>query len=244
MKQIIEIIRDRTLDLVFPRHCPICHKILKNREWLICPECREQVTPIREPYCKKCGKPVKESREYCGDCAGGRHLFTEGRGIFFYNEIWKESIVRYKYSGCREYGDFYGKMLWACGKKEIRRWKPDMIVPVPLHARKLRVRGFNQSEYIADRLSELAGIPVKGNLVKKIRHTRSQKRLDAAVRRKNLREAFGMEARLDGKNILVVDDVYTTGSTMDAMASVLRDHGAEAVFFLTVCIGKDNESPL
>lgn len=244
MKQTIHTIRESVLDVIFPRHCPVCHEILKNTKWMICPECRKEIRPIREPYCRKCGKPVEESQECCADCSGTKRYFTEGRGIFPYNHTWKKSILKYKYSGCREYGDFYGRMLWIFGKRDIRRWRPDMIVPVPMHPAKLRVRGFNQSEYIGNRLSELSGIPVNCHLIKKTRRTASQKKLNASQRRRNLREAFEVQEQVDGRRILLVDDVFTTGSTMDAMAQALRERGASGIFFLTVCIGEDRDAPV
>lgn len=119
-----------------------------------------------------------------------------------------------------------------------------MIVPVPMHPAKLRVRGFNQSEYIGNRLSELSGIPVNCHLIKKTRRTPSQKKLNASQRRRNLREAFEAQEQVDGRRILLVDDVFTTGSTMDAMAQALRERGASGIFFLTVCIGEDRDAPV
>lgn len=119
-----------------------------------------------------------------------------------------------------------------------------MIVPVPLHPAKLRIRGFNQSEYIGNQLSGLSGIPVNRYLVKKTRRTASQKKLNAIERRRNLREAFQVQEQVDGRRILLVDDVFTTGSTMDAMAQVLRERGAAEIFFLAVCVGEDKDAPI
>lgn len=186
----------------------------------------------------KCGKPVAPESEYCKECASRKRHFAQGRSIFLYDEKMKNSLIKFKYFGCREYGDFYGRVLVAYSREELKRWAPDLIVPVPLHRRKQRMRGFNQSAYLAAHVSRLTGIPSDDTLVCKIYSTKSQKKLTAVQRRKNLQEAFHVTRRVDGLRILVIDDVYTTGSTVDAMAACLTDMGAEKVYFLTVCGGQ------
>lgn len=216
----------------------MCHQILKDQNALICPECEENLQPVSGNLCFKCGKPVEKDREYCRDCGKTRRNFDQGRGIFLYDEKMKASLMKYKYFGCREYGDFYARAMCIFGKKEILRWKPDLIMPVPLHWKKKRMRGFNQSAYLAAGISRYTGIPADDTLVMKTHRTKSQKKLNARERQRNLREAFKMTERVDGMRILVIDDVYTTGSTMDAMAHCLKEAGAEKVYFLTLCIGK------
>lgn len=227
------------LNLLYPRHCPVCHKILKDQKRLICPACAGKLQAIRSPYCLKCGRPVKEEEECCADCRKRSHVFTEGRGIFLYDEKMKESLMRYKYHGHREYGDFYAAAMCRYARKDILRWAPDVIVPIPLHRKKQRQRGFNQAEYLAERISTFYGIPAACRLLKKTKATRSQKKLSASERRSNLKGAFYAEGELHGKTVLLIDDVYTTGSTMDAAAECLREKGAGKIYFLTVCIGRN-----
>lgn len=223
------------LDMIYPKKCPLCHEVLKDRNKLLCGKCAGKIRPFSGSLCMKCGKPVKMEEEYCVVCREGGHYFTEGRSIFPYGEIWRQSLIRFKYYGCREYGDFYAKAMSVYGRRYLERWKPQLIVPVPLHPAKKRMRGFNQAAYLAERLSCYTGIPWTDSLVLKIRNTRSQKKLDALQRRNNLRKAYEVTHKLDDISILVVDDVYTTGSTMDAMAICLTEAGAQAVYFLTVC---------
>lgn len=230
-------VSEHLLNMLYPRCCPICHKILKNQNRMVCPHCEKSLQPVTGARCMKCGKQVEGEQEYCKDCASHRREFTEGRGIFLYDSKWKASLMKFKYYGCREYGDFYARCLYIYGKKELLRWKPDLIVPVPIHWRKKHMRGFNQAEYLALRVGEASGIPVNCSLVRKKRKTKSQKKLDASSRRENLLGAFQIEENVKGLKILVIDDVYTTGSTMDAMAKCLKEKGAQQVFFLTVCIG-------
>ena len=151
----------------------------------------------------------------------------------------KYSIMKYKYFGCREYSRFYGKAMYLYGRDLLALWQPQMIVPVPLYWRKQKIRGFNQAELMARELSRYTGIPVNTRLLKKNHATRSQKKLDAAGRKQNLREAFQVVGNPAGKSILLIDDVYTTGSTMDVLARALLGKGASHVFFLTLCIGRN-----
>ena len=226
------------LNMLYPRRCPLCHKILRDQDSLVCETCRSTVHPIEETRCFKCGKPVAQEEEYCADCRKIRHFFDRGRGIFVYDERMRQSLVRYKYYGCREYGDFYSRAMCLYGRKELALWRPELIVPVPVHRSKERRRGFNQSALLAEKISGYTGIPADLTLVRKVRKTKSQKKLTAGERQENLRRAFEVQRPVKEGRILVVDDVYTTGSTMDAMARCLKEKGAEKVYFLTVCIGE------
>ncbi len=230
-------IGEKVLNILYPRCCPVCHRILKDQNALVCPECAGKPRLVREPRCMKCGRPVKEEEEYCRECAAGKRKFTGGRSIYLYDELMKSSLLKYKYFGRREYGDFFGAVMSHYAGEEIRRWKPDVIFPIPLHKKKKRVRGFNQSEYLAGKVGKAWGIPVETEILLKVKKTGSQKKLDAACRRKNLEKAFFVTEPLNGLTILLIDDVFTTGSTIDAAAAVLRAAGAGKVYFLTLCTG-------
>ena len=224
------------LNILYPRRCPVCHRILPDQTGLVCPDCEKTLRPIEQPFCMKCGAPVREGEEFCMECRKTEHRFTCGRGIFSYNDVWKQSIEKYKYYGCREYGDFYADKMARHGARDVRRWGPDLLVSVPLHRKKLRIRGFNQSWYLAERIGRILRIPAEESAVVKVRETKSQKKLAVPERRNNLKGAFAAAIPVAGKRILVVDDIYTTGSTMDAMADCLLKAGAAEVFFLTFCI--------
>lgn len=223
--------------MIYPKKCPICHKILGDPEKWICSECVSALIFVGKYYCMKCGKPVKEGEMYCEQCTSRKMSFTQGRSVLIYNDALKKSIVKFKYENRREYGDFYAWLMCRYAEKQILYWKPDVIFPVPLHKRKQRTRGFNQAEYLARQIGKEFGIPVTETALKKVRDTRSQKKLNAEERRKNLENAFEVCEDVNGLNILVIDDVYTTGSTMNEIASVLTMKGAKKVFFLTFCTG-------
>lgn len=234
MNKYVEVL----LNILYPRHCPACHRILKDQKMLICPECEQAFCRVGKDYCLKCGKPVKKQEEYCRECSGLCRNFDQGKSVFIYNGKLRQSLVRYKYYGCREYGDYYADAICRYMRRDIMRWQPDVIVPVPLTGRKQRLRGFNQSAYLADRVGEQFQLPVAHGLVKKIHNTKSQKKLNAAQRKRNLADAFRTEENIRGLTVLVIDDVYTTGSTVDAMARCLKAAGAEYVYFITLCTGQ------
>ena len=229
---------EKFLNILYPKRCPVCHQILPERETLICSPCEKMLHPVVKDYCLKCGKPVDAEMELCPECRERHREFDRGRGIFLYNGKMRQSLIRYKYYGSREYGEYYADSICRYAGREIRAWKPDLILPVPMHPRKQRIRGFNQAADLAEKTGKILGIPVSSQIVHKIRITRSQKKLNATERKQNLRAVFQVTERLDGLRILVIDDVYTTGSTIEAMAHVLKAAGAEKVFFVTLCTGQ------
>lgn len=226
------------LDILYPAKCPVCHQILTSNNALVDPRCEKLLHPVLGDYCLKCGRPVTAEEEFCRECKGKHRAFDKGRGVFLYNNRMRQSLLHYKYYGNREYGEYYAASICRYMEREIRAWNPDVIIPVPMHARKQRERGFNQAADLASKTGQKLQIPSADGVVIKTRVTKSQKKLNADERRRNLKEAFQVTERLDGLRILVVDDVYTTGSTMEAMAQVLRQAGAVRIFFVTLCIGQ------
>lgn len=237
---------EKFLDILYPRKCPGCGEILRPQGRLICPDCEHTLRPLTAcpdeeegdapALCMKCGAPLADEGEYCRMCTMHPHVFEQGRAIFIYNDRWKRSLERYKFYGHREFADFYAAAMVKWGGDALRRWNPDLIVPIPLHRQKERERGFNQARLIAEKTAARTGIPVSCDILLKTRKTAAQKKLDYVHRRRNLKDAFSCSRRLSGERVLLIDDVYTTGSTMDAAASCLKSAGAGPVFFLTFCI--------
>jgi len=207
--------------------------------------CREKIQPITEPRCKICSKNLyNEQEEYCYDCNSKPHHFDQGLGIFPYDIVMKESLMKFKYHGRKEYGQFYGKMAVLHGGKWIHDWDPQVILPVPIHKKRYRKRGYNQAEVIAVRIGKYMGIPVRSDVICRTQDTAPQKELNRKQRKKNLEEAFGIcegqEAgeTLPWESVLIVDDIYTTGSTIDSISKKLKRRGVKHVYFLTICIGE------
>lgn len=237
MKRLIKYSK-RALDAVYPRRCPVCHEIVTPRGGIICRTCKAGLRPIAEPRCKKCGKELSSANaEYCYDCNTKAHHFDQGLGIFPYNPIMKESIMQFKYHGRKEYGQFYGLAMAYYGRDQIRKFDPEVMIPVPIHKKRLKKRGFNQAEVIAKWAGKAMGIPVDTNIIFRIQETAPQKELSSKDRKRNLEKAFCIPDTLTWKRILIIDDIYTTGSTIDAMSKCLKQKGADKVYFLSVCEG-------
>lgn len=228
------------LDWIYPRRCAFCDELLGRKEHGICGKCRKKIPlPIQEPRCKKCGKPLTVSeREYCHDCSKFEQMYDSGRGIFLYRDPLKQSLMRFKFDGRKEYGDFLGELLCVYGRDFILQIQPEVILPVPIHKKKRNVRGYNQAEILAEKISRGFSIPIRTDLVLRKKFTKAQKELNRKERKKNLEQAFVVRREAGQyKRVLIVDDIYTTGSTVNAIAGKLKRQGVEQVCFLALCIG-------
>lgn len=225
--------------IFFPRRCPICDRVVVYGKD-ICTECEKGLPYIVEPSCKKCGKHISnEQTEYCPDCGRKVHYYKQGKAIFFYQKGMRRSMYRFKYAGRREYAMFYARIA----KEKIQQWVIDheieVIVPIPMHRSKQRKRGYNQAEEFARCLGDYLELPVDTKLIKRIRNTIPQKELNDIQRKDNLKGAFQLRTNIvKYRKILLVDDIYTTGSTVDAVTRCFLEAGIESVYFLTVCIGE------
>ena len=226
------------LDLVYPRRCPVCDKAVKPFGSLICEECKKKIKYIKAPYCQKCGKELKDKRAvFCHDCGCKEHSYDSGMALFAYTSV-SDSIYRFKYCGRQEYAAYYGDRIATVLGERILALKPDVLVPVPIHASKKRVRGYNQAQLIADEVGKRLGIPVESKLVERVKKTVPMKDLSAQERQNNLKRAFKIrynDVKLN--TVIIVDDIYTTGSTIDAIAKELHRIGVKHIYFIALAIG-------
>lgn len=227
------------LDLIYPRRCPICDRIT-GEKYRICPECRKKIRWIEEPACMKCGKPLSDGRrEFCPDCEQKKHHFIQGKTLWVYEKNVTESMYRFKYQNKREYGSVYAAELAEKYGDWIRKQKIQAIIPVPLHKKRRRKRGYNQAEILAKELGRILDIPVHTDLLVRVRNTKPQKELNAAERKNNLKKAFKTtKSSVQLQYILIVDDIYTTGSTLDAAAAALAEAGVSEVYTCCVSMGR------
>lgn len=231
------------LSVVYPVRCAVCDRVMPVGQRGICRECRAEIEYPEGALCCRCGKPVEEEAEYCQDCSGKESSFLSGRAGFLYNGAMQGSVSRFKYQGRAEYAAFYAETIWNREQEWIRGLEADLLIPVPVHPMRYRRRGYNQAALIARSLSELTGIPTAEEFLLRIKNTLPQKELSDRERYLNLQQAFavsdrGQELYPGTKCAIIIDDIYTTGSTMEACAQVLRSAGIDKVYFLCVCIGK------
>lgn len=194
---------------------------------------------MREPVCKKCGKSIAdERREFCTDCGKKKHFYRQGKAVFVYEGKIKNSMYRFKYANKREYAAFYAEEAALLYGDWVREKQIEVIVPVPMYFWKKRRRGYNQAEVFAKQLGKKLKIPVDRGLVKRIRNTVPQKELNDVQRKSNLKNAFQLASDIvKYKQILLVDDIYTTGSTIDEISGVLLNAGVKNIYYICISIG-------
>ncbi len=223
----------------------MCDKITEQEDGQIHEECRKRLYPVQGPVCLCCGRPVSDEKyEYCYDCAKKRHgtevsPYVQGKALFVYQGDIKQTMYRFKYANRREYGVFFAE--YACRRYGdwIREHRIEAIVPVPMYRKKQKRRGYNQAEIFATELGAEMGLPVCRNLIKRVRDTVPQKELNDQMRINNLKNAFQIvQNEVEYRYILLVDDIYTTGSTAGAVAGVLQSAGVREVYLMNICIGK------
>ena len=233
------------IDILYPVRCPVCREIVVPKGQRICSGCREKLRIIEEPRCKKCSKPVElEEQEYCSDCERKAFRYIKGFSMWIYDSVMKESISDYKYRNKKENAKFYVEELVHYYGEKISKLAPDALVPVPIHRTKYKDRGYNQADILARGVGKQLGIPVLSELLIREKKTLPQKQLDDKERLENLKDAFCMNLRETGRygkqlnRILLIDDIYTTGSTVEACTGILLEHGIKEVYFMTLCIGR------
>lgn len=230
------------IDLVYPRRCPVCGDILKQpKRWgYICPACRRQLSYIEPPVCLQCGKHIEdEEQEYCDDCRKHKKHFIRGYPVFVYDGALRDSVIAFKYKNRREFADFYAGEILRRHGAALRELGADGLLPVPVHRSRYRKRGYNQAELLAQALSERLGIPYYGRELYRVEKTHVQKSLNEKQRQKNLKNAFKRKRNSVKLNrVILVDDIYTTGATVEACTQVLLGTGAERVYYVSICIGQ------
>ena len=188
-----------------------------------------------------CGRPLDNPlAERCDDCKRYPHFFEEARAVFSYKDTVQQALYQLKYRGRKEYARFFAAAMDCYLSTWIRTREITAIVPIPLHKSRYKIRTYNQAEEIAVRLGERLNIPVYTDLLFRKKKTIAQKDLSRSQRMNNLEDAFQFNKKYQLKDrtvqILLVDDIYTTGSTVDAAASVLLSAGCAKVFVGAVAV--------
>ena len=229
------------LSLLYPPHCAGCGASTAGGVHL-CADCAGKARTIEAPFCRMCSQPFDgaiTSEFTCSNCAGREFHFDCAAARYLSRGVVREFIHRFKYD--RHFYLRHPLAAWAAEALDDARLRAtpiDALVPVPLHPTRQREREFNQAEEIARLLSRRAGIPLLPAL-RRIRYTTTQTRLDRQERMENLRNAFRVRhtPRVQSRHLVLVDDVFTTGATVDECARVLRQAGAASVRVVTVARG-------
>ena len=240
---------ERVLDFFYPKRCPVCDGVLPafelkegriKRGPLIHRQCHKKIKYIRGATCLKCGKMLSHDTEaeYCEDCSRIKHVFTRGYAVFAYRSI-SGSIYRFKYLGRQEYATFYAKATKRLLGDKLKRLGIDAVVPVPMYRSKEIKRGYNQAAVYARALCSEMELPYYPDVIERVKNTVPMKELDLRRRRNNLKKAFNIAQNdVEFRCVLIIDDIYTTGSTIDEIAHEFLMAGVERVYFLTLSIGQ------
>lgn len=228
-------------DLIFPPRCTGCEKLIDAAEDAsFCDRCLSRIRFITSPICPCCGIPLVagEDDHLCADCLVARPPYETARAVARYESVMLEAIHSFKYAGKTAAGEALGKMMAAYEYPGFCITDYSLIIPVPLHPRRLRERGFNQAVILAREVAKRFPIELDFLTLKRKALTETQVSLGRQQRRENVRGAFGVDRRqkIERQRILLVDDVYTTGSTVRECAQVLKQNGAAEVAVLTLAM--------
>ena len=229
-------------DLVYPPHCPICRKHLTFpvSDEIICPDCRDALIRNTPPFCPKCSRHLGNSAlPRCLQCRNEPYQFDFAWAACLYKDPLRDLIIQFKYYQKTR----FRKPFTRCVTEFVQTYNLDIqqfdcIIPVPLHPVRFRERGYNQALLLAERIATAHQIPLSaGNLVRK-RNTKQQTLLSEKERWTNMRGAFRINqpAGFFRKNILIIDDLLTTGATVSEVAGELKRAGAGTVGVLTLAI--------
>jgi ComF family protein len=235
----------RFVDLLFPPLCHACREFIPhNSELLICEDCLVSAVPLVSPLCSCCGRPFPAfagADHLCGRCITSPPPFVLARGALLFDGTTRALIHQFKYSGKVMLRRPLAQLAAVHLDSLVAALDADLIVPVPLHIKRLRQRGFNQAVLLGEVFAQRWSLPLQRNNLQRSRWTEPQVNLTAAARAENVRGAFTLAdpAIVAGKRVLLVDDVYTTGSTVKECSRVLRNSGAGEVAVLTVARALD-----
>lgn len=235
---------EKGLECLYPSniYCVSCGSIIdKTRPYALCDECMEKFHWLGKKTCRKCGKILNDDyrHDLCYDCMEYSHEFTKGYTCVQYGLYERGLLMDYKYRGKSYIGRKLGDILYD--RISLEEQSFDLIVPVPMHEKKQQQRGYNQAQLMAQRLAQRMELPCASGLLTRVRETLPMKGLGAFDRQENLRGVFAVSQKnhyeIKGRQILLIDDIYTTGSTMDACSVTLKAAGAEEVFALSFACG-------
>lgn len=228
------------LDLLFPCECKVCKGPLDAAKW-VCKGCLSRITIINPPCCSRCGLPLAPSflgvsGVVCKECRRRPRYFHQASGAALYEGVMRECIHLFKYERRMALSKPLAGLMVEFIQRHWDNVDLDLLVPVPLHPRRKRERGFNQAEALALVIKESVGLPLDTHNLRRIRFTPSQTTLDRKERLANVRLAFQVRDKrvFVKKKVLLIDDLFTTGATINECSRMLQEAGAKEVYALTL----------
>lgn len=249
---VLKSVIDSLSAVLFPAPCLICAQTLTTASRIpICEPCLQELEPVPEPLCGCCGRPLFASiapaaraesaaaphtELCCRLCRAHFYAFDGARSFAVYNRALSEAILLLKYEQVVPLADWFGARLAQIAIQAGRDWQADVVVPVPLHRDRRRERGYNQAELIARSVARRLDLPFSSRLLIRTRPRPPRLVLSRAEHWKSVRGAYATSdgVKIDNRRVLLVDDVLTTGATLDSCSRALKKAGASAVFGLTV----------
>ncbi len=230
------------MNIIYPPRCHICQDFLGDCDRKIpdiCDNCSSCFPAVTHPFCSICGVPFQskvEEDHLCEKCIQTRPFYDELRAPYLYEDKIMEAVHLIKYSGKSFLVKSFGPLLADFAKDRFRDTKDMIMIPVPLYKKKLRQRGFNQSALFVKSISTILEIEAGYYFLRRTRYTETQTGLNLKERRKNVKGAFEVPEGNDlrGKSVILVDDVATTGNTMNECARILKKAGCKKVFGLVL----------
>ncbi len=235
--------RDSFVSIAFPAPCRLCERLLVTASPVpVCGACLASFAPIPQPSCVCCGRWIlsghaAQSRQpLCRLCLLGTYAFDRARSYAVYDDAMIRAMILLKYEAIDPLGGWFADRLAEVVRRERESLATDVVVPVPLHPDRQRERGYNQADLIARPLARRLGLPCRSILLVRTKPRPDKLHLSLHERWSSVRGAFAPRpgSRVDNLRVLLIDDVMTTGATLDACARALRQAGASAVYALTV----------
>ncbi len=224
----------KIIDLILPPVCFLCRDVV-FKENSVCEKCWPQISFITVPFCEGCSYPFSFGEQgdhlKCGSCLESPMTFTRTRAVFKYDHFSKNLILPFKHNKAIHFAPLLAQWMERAGKDILQ--DADLLVPVPLHWSRLLKRGFNQAVVLSRHLTKVSHIPTNVHVLKRMKRTASQGHLTVAEREENVRNSFQVKADgkrvIQGKTVILIDDVLTTGATVNACAKSLLKNGAKEV---------------
>jgi ComF family protein len=242
-RSLLREVCDALAALVFPAPCRICETTLDTASRIpICRKCLDALRPLSAPVCQRCGRPFVSAlaglvrQPLCHACRRGVYAFDLARSYGAYDAAMARAITLLKYHAVAPLGGWFAARLAELVARQPEPFAADVVVPVPLHSTRLRERGYNQAELIARPLAKRLRLPFRSYLLVRTRPRPDKLQLTRQERWRTVRGAYAIRGgtRVDKLRVLLVDDVFTSGATLDACARALRQAGAAGVLGLTV----------